>query len=448
MGGQGMHGLQVAGSPERIIVFTRVGEPGKVKTRLIPALGARGAAWLHRAMAQRVFGAVQTCARKRRGEVEARLEGRDTQGAVSAFDGECISRPQGSGDLGLRMHEAFATAFREGARSVVLIGTDIPEIDATHLEGAFDALRRSDVVLGPASDGGYYLIGMRSPCPEVFQGIQWSTPTVCAQTRKAIAKQRLTCADIATLHDVDSPEDLSVWTRVCGATPIGRISVIVAALNEEESVEDALARPLSTEGVETILVDGGSTDRTREIASALGAKVCESPPGRARQLNLGAAKAANDVLLFLHADSRLPEDFDDHVREVLSHRHVAAGAFEYKADRERRFGATVTRLINSRSRVLQMPYGDQGIFLRRETFDRAGGFPELPIMEDFEFVRRLKRLGRVEIAPAPVITSGRRWDKVGIVRTTVVNQVMIAGYLVGVSPGRLAELYRGRGMYR
>ncbi len=223
-----------------------------------------------------------------------------------------------------------------------------------------------------------------------------------------------------------------------------RISVIIPARNEEPCLGAAIACALSADPWEVVVADGGSTDRTREIAAALGARVVEVQPGRARQMNAGAAAASGDVLLFLHADTLLPNRYDRLLCRVLSRPGTIAGAFRLGIDSPRPSLRLVEWLANWRSRALQMPYGDQALFLRREAFDAVGGFADVPAMEDFECVRRLRRAGRVEISPAAVVTSGRRWLCAGVLRTTLLNQLCVVACLAGVSLKRIASWRRLR----
>ena len=190
------------------------------------------------------------------------------------------------------------------------------------------------------------------------------------------------------------------------------------------------------------MVDGGSSDESAEVAQSRGVKVLHSPPGRARQMNAGAEVAEGRFLLFLHADTRLPEGFDGHVRQILTGSGVAAGAFQLQIDASSARLRLIEKTANWRSRYLQMPYGDQAIFLRKELFREMGGFPDLPIMEDFQLIRRLQGEGRIVIAPAAVVTSARRWKKLGALRTTLLNQLMILGFYLGFEPARLARWYR------
>lgn len=220
------------------------------------------------------------------------------------------------------------------------------------------------------------------------------------------------------------------------------ISIIIPARNEAESLGKFLPQLISAPGVEVLVADGGSEDETVAVANSLGVQVISSVPGKAVQMNTGAAAAHGDILLFLHADTRLEPGFADQVRYTLSQPGVAAGAFRLAID-GKGFGLRVIEwLVNFRSRFLQMPYGDQGIFVNAEMYSEVGGYPALPIMEDFELVRRLKRKGRIRILQLVATTSSRRWKELGALRTTVINQVIIIGYLLGVDPHKLAQWYR------
>ncbi len=230
------------------------------------------------------------------------------------------------------------------------------------------------------------------------------------------------------------------------ATPLRRrveISVIIPVLNEAKVIGAALRQVPRTKGVEVIVVDGGSRDSTANIAEANGARLIHTAAGRARQMNAGAAIARGEILLFLHADTQLPPDFARLVCETLSCPGVVAGAFRLRINSPRPSLRAIEALANFRSNLMQAPYGDQALFLRADCFRAAGGFPEMPIMEDFEFMRRLRSRGRISIAPATALTSGRRWERLGVLRTTLVNQAIILAYLLGVAPERLARWYRG-----
>ncbi len=225
------------------------------------------------------------------------------------------------------------------------------------------------------------------------------------------------------------------------------ISVIIPTLNEEDNIGPCLESAFQADRVERIVADGGSQDRTREIALSCGAKVLKASTGRARQMNAGAAMAKGDLFLFLHADTRLPEGFADCVRQTLNQPGIVAGAFQFRLDVTSPGLRLIERVANWRSRRLQLPYGDQAVFIRSALFREMGGFRDMPIMEDFEFIRRVKRRGRVHTVSLPALTSARRWKKFGTLRTTLINEAIVAAYCLGVSPARIlryARRARGR----
>lgn len=224
-----------------------------------------------------------------------------------------------------------------------------------------------------------------------------------------------------------------------------RISVIIPVLNEAATIAESLAHVQHAAGataIEMVVVDGGSQDGTRDRVAAVGITVLTAPVGRAHQMNAGAARATGNILLFLHADTCLPLGFPVLVNQALSPEGIVAGAFALSIDGDLPGLRWVERFANWRSRVLHMPYGDQAIFLRAEQFHAVGGFPQQPIMEDYELIRRLRRCGQIAIVPQPVITSSRRWQKLGVLQTTLINQAIVAAYRLGVSPQRLAQWYR------
>ncbi|AFZ60293.1 TIGR04283 family arsenosugar biosynthesis glycosyltransferase [Anabaena cylindrica FACHB-243] len=221
-----------------------------------------------------------------------------------------------------------------------------------------------------------------------------------------------------------------------------RISIIIPTLNEAENIKNAIASTQPSTNIEIIIVDGGSQDSTTAIAQSLGATIVSSQPGRAIQMNAGAAVATGEILLFLHADTLLPPGFDDMIRTTLQQPGIIAGAFALRIDAPHWGLRLVEWGVEVRSRFWQMPYGDQAIFLTQVAFAKIGNFLELPIMEDFELIRRLKNQGKISLISIPVITSSRRWLKKGIFITTFLNQIIIFAYLLGISPERIRKLYR------
>jgi rSAM/selenodomain-associated transferase 2 len=226
------------------------------------------------------------------------------------------------------------------------------------------------------------------------------------------------------------------------------ISIIIPVFNEVDNIKKVLASTQPSQNVEVIVVDGGSVDGTLELVQSLDIKVLSAPTGRACQMNVGAKVATGPILLFLHADTILPPGFDTMIRAALrspnqgSAKAPIGGAFALQIDHSLRSLRLIEWGVSWRSRFLQMPYGDQAIFLKTETFHQIDGFPELPIMEDFALVRRLRSMGYITLIPIPVVTSARRWLKKGVIQTTLINQIIIFAYLLGISPQRLVDWYR------
>ncbi|GAC1431330.1 MAG: TIGR04283 family arsenosugar biosynthesis glycosyltransferase [Thermoanaerobaculia bacterium] len=218
----------------------------------------------------------------------------------------------------------------------------------------------------------------------------------------------------------------------------GSVSVVIAALNAAHCIAAAVDSAFAAGANEVIVSDGGSTDATRDIAGSRGAEVMTSPPMRARQFNAGARRARNDAIIFLHADTTLTAG----ACQAVAH---ALGRFEFGGFRiafaERALKLRVAAsLINLRTRFTRCPWGDQGQFIRRETFLRDGGFREIPLMEDYELAVRMKR--RSVVLPITVITSGRRFLEKGVLRTAFINWSIVARWRTGADVERLAKMYR------
>ena len=222
------------------------------------------------------------------------------------------------------------------------------------------------------------------------------------------------------------------------------LSIIVPVLDEAAGIEATLRAlaPLRARGVELIAVDGGSRDATPALAAPWVDRLLTSAPGRARQMNAGAAVARGDVLLFLHADTRLPADADALIRRALDS-GARWGRFDVRIDSRHPLLPLVATLMNARSRWSGIATGDQAIFVRRPDFERLGGYPEQPLMEDVELSARLRAAcGRPACLREPVLTSGRRWDARGLWRTIWLMWRLRWRYWRGESPAVLAEAYR------
>lgn len=222
------------------------------------------------------------------------------------------------------------------------------------------------------------------------------------------------------------------------------ISIIVPILNESAQLPDLLAHLLECKraGCEVILVDGGSTDQSPEQAEALGFTVIRSSKGRAIQMNKGAEFASAEILLFLHADTRLPENADLIIQTALMDKTCDWGRFNVKITGQSFMFKVIAWFMNHRSRLSRIVTGDQAIFIRRSTFEQVGGFPVQSLMEDIEFSKRMKQIAKPLALKAKVTTSGRRWEQYGIWRTIRLMWYLRYAYWRGVSAESLLSKYR------
>jgi rSAM/selenodomain-associated transferase 2 len=225
---------------------------------------------------------------------------------------------------------------------------------------------------------------------------------------------------------------------------MARLSIIMPVLDEGEGIAqalDALAE-LRGLGVEIVVVDGGSRDATVQRARLRADQVLTAPRGRALQMNAGAAKASGDVLLFLHADTRLPAEAERLVLDGLARSSHGWGRFDVAIDGRHPMLKPVAAMMNLRSRLTGIATGDQAIFVTRALFQAAGGFPAIPLMEDIALSKRLKRLGRPLCLRERAVTSGRRWETHGVFRTIWLMWRLRLAYFFGADPAALAGRYR------
>ena len=420
-----------------LIVFTRYPQAGRAKTRLIPALGPEGAAELQRRMTRVTVGrAWSYCATTPSSILTIAYEGGDAA-LMRQWLGPLVFVKQGEGDLGQRLRKAALRAFGAGAGRVVIIGTDCPSLTEEGLAAAFTATHFHPIVFGPARDGGYYLVALTHPSQvSLFDNIPWSTAAVLSASCDAARASGHEPALLATLPDVDEPADLPAAEAALHAA--GTVSVIIPAFNEAANLARRLPSLLADGPHEIIIADGGSTDETAAVAARFGVRHVRTAKGRGVQMNAAAVTATGEFLLFLHADTDPPEAFPEIVRKTLMVPGTGAAAFGFRLREPFTGRSLVEAFVSLRCRWSCLPYGDQGLFQRRRLFIASGGYPEWPILEDVAFVRRLRGIGRVRTTKEAAFTSSRRWQTCGVLRTFLRHQLILTGYVLGVSPERLA----------
>lgn len=448
----------VDGPPHDIFcVFAKPPRPGQTKTRLAATIGDDAAARLAHAFLLDTLEGLTTYS----GAQPALATTEPFPSHVPMPEGLPVFL-QGEGDLGARIERVMRQAL-EVAPHAFSIGADAPGLPLRLLKDARHALRTHDAVLGPAADGGFYLLGLKHCPPGLFAGLPWSCQETFRATLERLRQSGLQVALLDPWFDVDFAEDLQPLKRAIQRgevraertrallhamdLPARRpgIAIIMPALNEAERIVEALEALRDMPGIaEVLVVDGGSSDGTPELARDTGiARVLSAPRGRASQMNTGANAATAPVLLFLHVDVRLPREAASYVETALRSPRTVGGAFRiWTVDDtgEGRMNALL-HLADIRSRYSGIPYGDQAIFVRRADFHAIGGFPDLPLMEDLEFSLRLRKRGQIHTVACSVRVSGRRFIARPIYYTVLTNIFPIL-YHLGISAHALARLWK------
>ncbi|WP_024347160.1 TIGR04283 family arsenosugar biosynthesis glycosyltransferase [Lacrimispora indolis] len=440
---------------QAIIIFTRVPVPGKTKTRMMPRLTPVQCAKLHICFLKDIGKECEKCpadifvCHTPNGEKEKRL--------LRAVLGEQKGYFQQQGeDLGERMYRAFEEIFARGYEECVLIGTDVPELRSCHLRQAFEVLKKQDVVFGKTYDGGYYLIGMKKARPEAFGLDHYGHKAVLEDTIKELSQAGISVGYTKRLWDLDTPMDIKAYRKrmrfrkELKQTETGRyaaritsVSIIVPVYNEEKGIVK-LQEQLKELGekCEILFVDGGSTDRTLEFIEP-GYTVIHSEKGRGSQMNAGAKASSGDILFFLHCDSELPPKPLAEIRRVMKVHQ--AGCFGIAFHSHNFFMFTCRVISNHRIKDRKVMFGDQGIFVDRELFFEVGMFPEIPIMEDYQFSLALKERGvKLGMARRRIHTSDRRFPKGTIPKLKLMWKMnrLRKLYREGVPIEKISDMYR------
>lgn len=431
--------------PKAILIFLRYPSPGRVKSRLSKDLGPERAAAVYEALLRRTLG-VAADFKRSNPSVQITLcytpaEFHDE--IWKAFPGPWDIVPQTEGHLGLRMHSAMENAMRAGARKVLLVGTDIADLAPRDFSEAFSRLREGTAVLGPADDGGFYLIGLTEPCPAPFRTAEWGTSEVFSRTRRLLESSGLRVNEITRRVDVDRPADVDRVARQ--AVFRQKLSVIVPTLAPPRHIEGP-ARRLASQlwpGDELIVVRPAGAESSGEPPEELppNVRILTSPRGRGTQMNAGAAEASGDLLLFLHDDCMPPANFAYFVRGLESRPGCALGCFRLRFQPSSPALDFIAGWANLRTLLFGLPYGDQGLFCRKSTFVELGGYRNRYLMEDVNLVERARSLGKLYIVREAMATSSRRYLRRGILRASLVNHLVYGLYRLGVEEERLYDIY-------
>lgn len=461
-----------------VILFTRIPVAGKTKTRLMPFLKAEECVALHYAfMADEVAEICKSADKLEVCYFEDESATDDDCDDFRSFLMEEVTIPfctfpQRGSDVFERMSLAFRDSFemekngRQGKR--ILIGCDLPSITEVTFDRAFDDLDDSDVVLVPTQDGGYCLVGMSDYEPGVFHVTGDGAADVLSKTLLQCKKAFLNVSFGQLQSDVDMPEDLyELWLNrgalpedsltlsflnnfdssrfelagLCGET----VSVIVPVYNEMSTIEAFVERLDDiAKQAEIIFADGGSTDGTSEFIEKhlpKNAKLLRTAKGRAHQMNEAANAASGEFLMFLHADCVPPKNLVDEVRKTLHKTNW--GCFGVKFDDKDPLMLICRIISNNRIHDRKVVFGDQGIFIKRELFFEIGGFPELPIMEDYQLSLTLKDKGeKIGVAKGLIETSSRRYHEGGKLAVMWKMNRLRKAYRDGVSIEEISDAYK------
>ncbi|OWF56872.1 uncharacterized protein LOC110451009 [Mizuhopecten yessoensis] len=471
-----------------IVIFSRYPRPGTTKTRLIPSLGPEGAAYCQLLMTDHILDTLSdlmsTSSLSGGCEVEVQYRGGSPEDMEYWLGWRRRHIPglvwveQVDGDLGNKMKTAVLRKFTQGKENVVIIGGDIPGITKHELLESFTKLREDqNMVLGQAEDGGYYLVGFhRSACKymsTIFENIEWGT---CKVFQQQVRNAKLCGAKLGilatVLSDVDTELEMHIFEKEVGVRRSeiagGSWSVVIPVLNEafgiRKTLESVVQNCSDINCIKEVLVcDGGSTDNTHDVITAFGRtspiriRLIHSPPGRGLQLRSGANEARSECIMFIHGDSILPQQYNESAFRCLQRPGVVAGAFRFALD------LVNSKDVSSEDRSMrtklywlekfvswrcgspaELPFGDQGLFMRREIYNKSGGYHKVYLMEDFILVDTLKEYGHIGMADrSPLTTSARRWQKSGFIKVTATNHFIITCYKFGVHPDTLARWYYG-----
>ena len=432
-----------------LLIFLRYPEAGRVKRRLSEEIGSERAAEVYEKLIRRTLG-VAGDFKRRAPEIRVVLfytPQDPVEKLKNKFRGPWELCPQQGEHLGERMANALQAAFATGANKAVLIGTDLSDIEATDIEGAFRNIGEKAAVLGPAADGGFYLIGTDRPIGAPLHFSTWGTGEVFSRTARELEAGGFRINLAAEKHDVNCKRDLD---RIgCDFLFAGSVSIIIPTLAEARKLSPLLLYLESSlwPGDEIVVVQGGAFDKVslRRISPSL--SVVSSPKGRGLQQNAGAILSRGTILFFLHDDSIPPPEFAYLIRRACRDYPTALGCFKLRFLPSNRALGLIAAWANLRTALFKLPYGDQGLFCRREAFERAGGFGRSYLMEDVDLAGKFRKTGqggrRISILPVPVYSSSDRYLRKGVLKASLLNHSIFLLAALGRDERILYRKYYG-----
>lgn len=421
-----------------VMAFLKAPRLNLVKTRLAGEIGAERALDVYRGMVERQLRQIP-----RGWTVEIHFSPENAQEEMKSWLGSNYSYVAQTGeDFGARLKNGFANAFANGRTHVLAIPGDCPELDTATLFEVMTRLHRADLVLGPANDGGLYLVALRRAAGELFERIPWGTPNVLSLV---LARAKISGISRELLAPKDDIDDAGTYhgylQRIVNESSGERIGIVISALNHAATIGPVIdAARQSFLYSPLVVVDGDSADDTAKIAAARGAQVVSAARSRGRQRRIGAtAVAAADWLLFLHADCVLPGNAQALVAEFIEQPRAQIATFRLQFDSPNPFLRTCawfTRLSTPWTR-----FGNQGILIRRAFYEALGGFPDWALFEDVELLRRARAVTPIHVLRGVMTTAAHRFHERGSVRALWLNARLLARWRTGSSANELAERY-------
>lgn len=370
---------------------------------------------------------------------------------------------QGEGNLGDRLNFVDQSLRRQGHQNLLFIGTDSPSLNIQHLKSSCQKLLQYDTVYIPTVDGGVALMGSRCPWPNL-SSIRWSSPMMYRDILKLCSCNALSSTSLPYTYDVDYVEDifrLSTDTKTLTTfegfthwkkkyhqqiyTEKLAISVVIPTFQDNDALSQTLSilASFSNPVHEVIVVDGAADAICETTCRHYKVKYYRAPKGRGIQLNLGAQKAEGSILWFLHADATPAQDSPQRIIESIRNGHDA-GCFSFKFSGKRTWIKKILEWgTNLRARYFT-PYGDQGHFIRKDTFYYLDGYAKVPLFEEVQLIRKIRKHFKFKYLKAPIEINPRKWEKEGWVKTSLLNRLYCFYYQVGISPKKLSQQYESR----